>query len=81
MNNKKKNKKGGSIASDNVNSLMNKKCHIEQTGNNPILVGKNNVLGSNNRCFSINNYSTDYKTTGGKRTRRTRKSNKKIKRR
>ena len=55
---------------------MNKKCHIEQTGNNPILVGKNNVLGSNNRCFSINNYSTDYKTIGGKRTRRTRKSNK-----
>ena len=75
MNIKKKNKKGGSIASDNVNSLMDKKCDIPQTGNNPILVGKNNVVGSN-RCFSVNNYSTDYKTTGGKRIRKSNKNKK-----
>ncbi len=74
MNNQKKNKKGGSLASDNVNSLMNKKCNVEQqTVNNSTLVGKNNIGGSN-RCFSINNYSADYKTTGGKKIR---KSNKK----
>lgn len=54
-----KNKKGGSIASDRVNSLSPKSCNT--TIKYPITDNKNI-----NRCFAVNNYSTVYKTTGGK---------------
>merc|ERR1711907_22717 len=49
--------KGGSIASDKVNSLSPKICNVS----------KNPTIPSNkmDRCFTINNYSSVYKTTGG----------------
>ena len=51
-------KKGGSLASDRVNSLSPKECNSGST--NPTIT-KTNIDG----CFATNNYSTIYKTTGG----------------
>ena len=51
-------KKGGSIASDRVNSLSPKLCNSY-----PKFPTTNET--NINRCFAINNYATTYKTTGG----------------
>ena len=53
-------KKGGSIASNKVNSLVSKSHNLNRSEY------PTHEISPINRCFSINNYSSVYKTTGGK---------------
>merc|ERR1711907_36314 len=54
-------KKGGSIASDSVNNLVTKSTDLRK------LEYQLNKVTSPSKCFKTNNYSTVYKTTGGKK--------------
>ena len=65
--NKNKNKKGGSIASNRVNALSPKLCNTNKISNT---VNQNTTP---DKCFLLNNYSSIYKTTGGKSKKYTKK--------
>merc|ERR1712072_1546500 len=54
-------KKGGSLASDKVNSLVAKSQDLNKAEY------QQNIVSPTSKCFKVNNYSTVYKTTGGKK--------------